>query len=291
MDRKAFIKTMLAASGAVALGTSLKALASQLQEEDRLMPVLFIGHGSPMNALEDNEFTQGWKTAIADIPRPKAILCVSAHWLTRGSYVTAMEQPKTIHDFGGFPQELFDVQYQAPGDPALAREISGLFTETPVGLDEREWGFDHGSWSVVKPMFPDADIPLLQLSIDYYKPGPWHYELAKTLQSLRKRGVLIIGSGNMVHNLRLADFRQPDRGFDWAIEINETFKKHILSGDHVPLTQYKTLGPAAELAIPTPDHYYPLLYTLALQQKDEAVHLFNDKPVAGSLTMTSVRIG
>lgn len=282
---------MLAASGAVALGTSLKALASQLQEEDRLMPVLFIGHGSPMNALEDNEFTRAWKAAIADIPRPKAILCVSAHWLTRGSYVTAMEQPKTIHDFGGFPQELFDVQYQAPGDPALAREISALFTENPVGLDEREWGFDHGSWSVVKPMFPDADIPLLQLSIDYYKPGPWHYELAKTLQSLRKRGVLIIGSGNMVHNLRLADFRQPDRGFDWAIEINETFKKHILSGDHTPLTQYKTLGPAAELAIPTPDHYYPLLYTLALQQKDEAVHLFNDKPVAGSLTMTSVRIG
>jgi 4,5-DOPA dioxygenase extradiol len=290
MKRKEFLKTMFAATGAVTLGTSLKTLSEVLPEDDVIMPVLFIGHGSPMNALEDNEFTQGWKAAVANIPKPKAILCVSAHWLTRGTFVTAMEKPKTIHDFGGFPKALFDAEYPAAGNPELAKEVSELVKATSVGLDN-DWGLDHGTWSVLKPVFPDADIPVLQLSIDYYQPGAWHYELAKELAALRKKGVLIIGSGNMVHNLGMADFSQRDKGFDWAIEINEVFKKHILDGDHNPLKDYKTLGKSALLAIPTPDHYYPLLYTLGLQGKDEPVAIFNDKPVMGALTMTSLKIG
>lgn len=291
MKRKDFIKTMFAATGAVTLGTSLKALAENLKEEDTIMPVLFIGHGSPMNALGDNEFTQGWRKVAADIPQPKAILCISAHWLTRGTFVTAMETPRTIHDFGGFPKALFDAEYPAPGNPTLAKEISELVAEPPIGLDHAEWGLDHGTWSVLKPMYPDAKIPVLQLSIDYYKPGAWHYELAAQLTALRKKGVLIIGSGNMVHNLGMVDFRNPNSGFDWAIEMNETFKKYILSGDHAPLKDYLSLGKAAQLAIPTPDHYYPLLYTLGFQGKNDAVTIFNDKPMAGSLTMTSLRIG
>lgn len=281
---------MFAATGAVTLGTSLKTLSETLKEEDTVMPVFFIGHGSPMNALEDNEYTQGWKTAMSGIPKPKAILCVSAHWLTRGTFVTAMEKPKTIHDFGGFPKELFDAEYPAAGDPALAKEISETVKATKVGLDN-DWGLDHGTWSVLKPIFPDADIPVLQFSIDYYQPGTWHYELAKDLAALRKKGVLIIGSGNMVHNLRMADFSQKEKGFDWAVEMNEYFKKQILDGDHAPLKDYTKLGKSAQLAIPTPDHYYPLLYTLGLQSKDEKVTIFNDKAMMGSLTMTSVKIG
>jgi len=290
MNRKNFLKTMFAATGAVTLGTSLKTLSETLKEEDTVMPVFFIGHGSPMNALEDNEYTQGWKTAMAGIPKPKAILCVSAHWLTRGTFVTAMEKPKTIHDFGGFPKELFDAEYPAAGDPALAKEISETVKATKVGQDN-DWGLDHGTWSVLKPVFPDADIPVLQFSIDYYQPGAWHYELAKDLVALRKKGVLIIGSGNMVHNLRMADFSQKEKGFDWAVEMNEYFKKQILDGDHAPLKDYTKLGKSAQLAIPTPDHYYPLLYTLGLQGKDEKVTIFNDKAMMGALTMTSVKIG
>jgi 4,5-DOPA dioxygenase extradiol len=281
---------MLAATGAVTIGTSLKTLSEVLPEQDVTMPVLFVGHGSPMNALEDNEFTKGWKEAVSKIPKPSAILCVSAHWLTNGTFVTAMKQPKTIHDFGGFPQALFDAQYPAPGSPEVAQEVSELVKSTPVGLDHDEWGLDHGTWSILKQMYPDADIPVLQLSIDYYKPGAWHYELGKELAALRKKGVLIVGSGNMVHNLRMIDFSKQEGGFDWAIEINETFKKLILEGNHDPLKDYKSLGKSAELAIPTPDHYYPLLYMLALQGKKEEARIFNDKPVMGSLTMTSVFI-
>jgi 4,5-DOPA dioxygenase extradiol len=290
MKRKDFIKSMFAATGAVTLGTSLKTLSETLPEEDVVMPVFFIGHGSPMNALEDNEYTKGWKAAMANIPKPKAIVCISAHWLTRGTFVTAMEKPKTIHDFGGFPKELSSAEYPAAGNPALAKEVSEIITSTPVGLDQ-DWGLDHGTWSILKPIFPDADIPVLQLSIDYYQPGTWHYDLAKELGALRKKGVLIIGSGNMVHNLRMADFSQKEKGFDWAVEMNDIFKKYILDGDHNPLKEYKTLGKSALLAIPTPDHYYPLLYTLGLQGKDEKVSIFNDKAMMGALTMTSVRIG
>lgn len=276
----------------------LETLASTLQETGHKMPVLFIGHGNPMNAIEDNEFSNYWKQLAKDIPQPKAVLCISAHWLTRGTHITAMEAPKTIHDFGGFPQSLFDVEYPAPGAPKLAAETKSIITSTDVGLDH-DWGLDHGTWSVVKQMYPNAQIPVLQLSIDYHKPAQYHYELGKELASLRKKGVLIIGSGNMVHNLRRAQLSAPqlddkgevaEFGFDWAIEMNENFKKHIVNGNHQALVDYEKMGKAATLAIPTPDHYYPLLYSLALQETNEEASIFNDKCIAGSLSMTSVKI-
>ncbi len=264
-----------------------------LGEEEEKMPVLFIGHGSPMNAIEDNIFSKRWQQMGKEIPIPKAVVVVSAHWLTKGTMVTAMSNPKTIHDFGGFPQALFDVQYPAPGSPELATEIQKLITNPAVELDH-DWGLDHGTWSVVKHMYPDADIPVLQLSIDYYKPAAYHYELAKQLLALRKKGVLIIGSGNMVHNLRMVAWdklNEPEYGFDWALEMNDVFKNKISNGFHKELIQYEKLHKAATLAIPTPDHYYPLLYILALQTDNDKVEFFNDKAVGGSLTMTSVKIG
>ncbi|WP_026726817.1 4,5-DOPA-extradiol-dioxygenase [Flavobacterium sasangense] len=264
-----------------------------LGEEEEKMPVLFIGHGSPMNAIEDNIFSKRWQQMGKEIPTPKAVVVVSAHWLTKGTMVTAMPNPKTIHDFGGFPQALFEVQYPAPGNPELATEIQKLITNPAVELDH-DWGLDHGTWSVVKHMYPDADIPVLQLSIDYYKPAAYHYELAKQLLALRKKGVLIIGSGNMVHNLRMVAWdklNEPEYGFDWALEMNDVFKNKISNGFHKELIQYEKLHKAATLAIPTPDHYYPLLYILALQTDNDKVEFFNDKAVGGSLTMTSVKIG
>ncbi len=264
-----------------------------LREEGEKMPVLFIGHGSPMNAIEDNIFSKRWQQMGKEIPTPKAVVVVSAHWLTKGTQVTAMPNPKTIHDFGGFPQALFDVQYPAPGNPELATEIQKLITNPAVELDH-DWGLDHGTWSVVKHMYPDADIPVLQLSIDYYKPAAYHYELAKQLLALRKKGVLIIGSGNMVHNLRMVAWdklSEPEYGFEWALEMNDIFKNKISNGFHKELIQYEKLHKAATLAIPTPDHYYPLLYILALQTDNDKVEFFNDKAVGGSLTMTSVKIG
>lgn len=257
------------------------------------MPVLFVGHGSPMNGIEDNEFSRRWKKLGEEVPVPKAVLCISAHWLTKGTHITAMEKPKTIHDFGGFPEELFKVQYNAPGSPSLAKETSALVKKTNVGLDH-DWGLDHGTWSITKQMFPKADIPVLQLSIDYARPPQYHYDLGKELAALRNKGVLILGSGNMVHNLRMVAWDKldaPEYGFDWAHEINASFKKHITERNHTALINYQQLGNAAKLAIPTPDHYYPLLYTLGLQNKNEQTTFFNDKAVGGSLTMTSVRIG
>ncbi len=264
-----------------------------LSQLDIKMPVLFIGHGSPMNGIEDNDFSRTWAKMGQEVPRPKAVLVVSAHWLTRGTYITAMEEPRTIHDFGGFPQALFDVQYPAQGDPELAVETSHLITSTVVGLDH-DWGLDHGTWTVVRHMYPDADIPVLQLSIDYNKPPEYHYNLAKELVALRDKGVLIIGSGNMVHNLRMVDWkklREPEYGYDWAIEMNDVFKKTITDGNHQNLINYEKLHKAAMLAVPTPDHYYPLLYTLGLQGKNEEISFFNDKLVGGSLNMTSVKFG
>jgi len=276
--------------------SSLKSFAkmtNDLPVQDKKMPVLFMGHGSPMNGIEDNEFTRKWESIAKEITQPAAVLCISAHWLTRGTHVTAMNNPKTIHDFGGFPQELFQVQYPAPGDPALAAETSKLIQSTNVGLDH-DWGLDHGCWSVVKRMYPEANIPVLQLSIDYHQSPGYHYQLAQELSALRKKGVLILGSGNMVHNLRMVDWQHfdvPNYGFDWAQEMNEKFKTNIYSKEHSRLINYTELGPAAKLAIPTPDHYYPLLYALALQDQKEEVEIFNDQYVAGSLTMTSVKIG
>ncbi|MBN8863162.1 MAG: 4,5-DOPA dioxygenase extradiol [Sphingobacteriales bacterium] len=270
-----------------------KKFTDGLKEQEKPMPVLFIGHGSPMNGIEHNTFSQEWARRAAQMPVPAAVLVISAHWLTRGTHITAMEHPRTIHDFGGFPQELFDVQYPAPGMPALAEETRSLISSTQVGLDH-DWGLDHGAWTVVRHMFPDAKIPVLQLSIDYAKPAAWHYELAKELAALRRKGVLIIGSGNMVHNLRLIAWdklEQPGFGFDWAIEMHELFKQKISAGDHRALIEYEKLSKSALLAVPTPDHYYPLMYALGLQQQQETPEFFNDQLVAGSLNMTSVQFG
>lgn len=295
MNRGEFIKTSLLGPIAIGLAamTNLSALrkfTDDLQEQDQKMPVLFIGHGNPMNAIEDNEFSRYWEQLAKEIPVPKAVLCISAHWLTRGTFVTAMDFPKTIHDFGGFPQSLFDVQYPAPGNTSLATDIKNMVHSTQVGLDH-DWGLDHGTWSVVKRMYPDAKIPVLQLSIDFYKGAQYHYDLAKELAALRKKGVLIIGSGNMVHNLGMVAWQKPqDFAYDWATEMNEKFKELIGNNDHKPLIAYEKLGASAKLAIPSPDHYYPLIYTLGLQEKNEQASFFNDKAVMGSLTMTSVRI-
>lgn len=267
--------------------------AKDLKEEDTKHPVLFIGHGSPMNGIEDNEFSRTWAKFGTEIPKPKAVLVISAHWLTNGTHITAMDNPKTIHDFGGFPQALFDVQYPAPGDSGLAEAASKLITSTNVGLDH-DWGLDHGTWTVVRHMYPNADIPVLQLSIDYNKPPQYHYDLAKQLKDLRKKGVLIIGSGNMVHNLRMVAWdklQEPEYGYDWTLEMNTIFKEKIGNSDFKSIINYEKLHTAAKLAIPTPDHYYPLIYSMALQDSNDEVEFFNDKAVGGSLTMTSVKWG
>ncbi len=292
MNRKEFIKSM----ALLPILTScmnlkdLDKMTSQMNSTPK-MPVLFLGHGSPMNAIEENEFVAGFRKIGQELTKPNAILCISAHWETRGTYVTAMQNPPTIHDFGGFPQALFDVEYPAPGSPELAEETKQLITTTDVGLDDK-WGLDHGAWSVIRHLYPNADIPVIQMSIDYTQPARYHYELAKQISSLRQKGVLIIGSGNMVHNLRMVAWRKLNEefAFDWATEANEKMKSHIMSGDFQPLIDFKSQGRAFDLAIPTPEHYLPLLYTLALKDENEKISLFNDKPVGGSLTMTSVKI-
>jgi 4,5-DOPA dioxygenase extradiol len=256
------------------------------------MPVLFLGHGSPMNGIEENEFVTGWREAGKTIPKPNAILCVSAHWETKGTFVTAMEKPKTIHDFGGFPKALYEVQYPAHGSPALAIETKQIIKKTEVGLDDK-WGLDHGCWSVVKNLYPDADIPVIQLSLDYYQSPQYHYDLAKELAPLRSKGVLIIGSGNIVHNLGMIawDKLNDNYGYDWAQEAKEKMKKFIADGDHKSLIEYKSQGRAFNLSVPTPEHFLPLLYALALKEKNESVSFFNDENMAGSLAMTSLKIG
>lgn len=256
------------------------------------MPILFLGHGSPMNAIEENEFVTGFRDVGKTIQRPNAIVVVSAHWETKGTFVTAMEKPRIIYDFAGFPPALFQVAYPASGSPALALETQQLIHKTDVGLDHR-WGLDHGAWSVVKHLFPEADVPVIQLSLDHTQSPKYHFELARELAALRQKGVLIIGSGNMVHNLRMVawdKFDVDNYGFDWTIEASEKMKNYIVNGNYEPLISYRGQGKAFELAIPTPEHYLPLLYVLALKAENEKVTLFNDKAVAGSLTMTSVKI-
>ncbi len=257
------------------------------------MPVLFLGHGSPMNAIEENRFVQGFRKMATEIPKPNAILCISAHWFTRGTKVTAMDMPRTIHDFGGFPQPLFDVEYPAPGDPALAKETAGLLAPVPVEEDH-SWGLDHGAWSVIKHLYPEADIPVIQMSIDYTKPPQYHFDLAKKLNKLREKGILIIGSGNIIHNLRLIDWRNintPGAGWDWAIEAREKTNHWILDGNFKNIIEYQNQGISLQYAIPTPDHYLPLVYTLGLKTSSDELSLFNDELIGGSLSMTSVRIG
>lgn len=269
----------------------LSQISGKLSNSDK-MPVLFLGHGSPMNAIEENEFVTGFRNVGKSIPRPSVILCISAHWETNGTMVTAMEKPKTIHDFGGFPKELYEVQYPAPGSPEMAGETKGLISSANVGLDQ-QWGLDHGCWSVVKHLYPKADVPVIQLSLDRGKGPQFHYDLAKELASLRNKGVLIIGSGNMVHNLRMVAWdrlNDVDYGYDWAIEASNKMKEYILTDNHEPLIHYQNQGTAFWNSIPTPEHYLPLLYVLALKEKNETASLFNDKAVGGSLTMTSVKI-
>lgn len=255
------------------------------------MPVLFLGHGSPMNAIEDNEFVRGFRNIAKSLPKPNAIICVSAHYYTSGTKVTAMKMPKTIHDFGGFPKALYEVQYPAPGDPALALSTKEILQPTPVELDN-SWGLDHGAWSVIKHLYPQANIPIIQLSLDYYKTPQQHFELAKMLKNLRNKGILIIGSGNIVHNLGRIDFaniHKDNYGYDWAIEANQIFHKKLIDNDIAGLVDYEKLGSAFQLAVPTPDHYLPFIYSLGLKEKSDKVELFNDKLMAGSLSMTSVK--
>ena len=259
------------------------------KNSDEIMPVLFVGHGSPINAIEINEFSSKWGNIGSSLPRPQAILCISAHWQTRGTMVTAMEKPQTIHDFGGFPEELFNKQYPAPGSPTFAKATKELITKTSVGLSE-DWGLDHGTWSVLGQMFPKADIPTFQLSLDYLQEPEYHYELAKELKILRKKGVLIIGSGNIVHNLRMARFDKPN-GFDWAEEFDEKISTALIQGDSRSVINYDRIGPAAKLAVPTNEHYLPLIYTIALQEKADTLTFFNAKNIAGSISMRSMIIG
>lgn len=287
MDRRKFITNSIMGIGAMTTLNSFVNLFNKEKFSEAIMPVLFVGHGNPMNAIEKNEYNTSWNALGKNLPKPKAILCVSAHWLTSGTKVTAMEQPKTIHDFGGFPDELFAQQYPAKGSPEFAKETQALITKTKVQSDF-EWGLDHGTWSVLLPMFPQADIPVYQLSIDYSKPPQYHYELAKELAELRKRGVLIVGSGNIVHNLRMIDWN--GKAFDWAIEFDEKIKKYIDEKNHNDIINYEKLGQLAQLAVPTNDHYLPLLYSLALQDKKDSVQYFNDKCEMGSISMRSLII-
>ena len=255
------------------------------------MPAIFFGHGNPMNALADNAYTRAWAEIAGSIPRPKAILCVSAHWYVPGVAVTAMERPRTIHDFGGFPRELFEVEYAAPGSPELAERVAELLGGDVV-LDNARWGLDHGTWSVLVHVFPKADVPIVQLSIDETKPAEWHYETAKKLAPLREEGVLIIGSGNLVHNLHAYAWGRHDvEAFDWAIRFEQKARELILSDNHEPLVNYESMGKDAKLAAPTPDHYLPLLYVLALKSDGEEISFPISGFDGGSISMTTVRIG
>jgi 4,5-DOPA dioxygenase extradiol len=255
------------------------------------MPAVFFGHGNPMNALQSNAWTEAWAAIGNSIPRPKAIVCVSAHWYWPATLVTAPARPRTIHDFGGFPRELYEVRYPAPGHPELAARVRELLKPAPVGLDTR-WGLDHGTWSVLCHVFPGADVPVIQLSIDETQTPASHYELAKHLAPLRDEGVLVMGSGNLVHNLHTYAWgRHKVDPFDWAVRFEERARGLLLSGDHEPLINYESLGEDARLAAPTPDHYLPLLYVLALRRQDDAVSFPVEGFDGGSISMLSVQLG
>ena len=253
------------------------------------MPAIFFGHGSPMNALEDNVYTQTWQRLGASLPRPKAILAVSAHWTGRGTAVTAMPAPPTIHDFGGFPQALYDMHYPAPGDPALAARVRDLLAPIDVALDHA-WGLDHGTWSVLVKAFPHAEVPVIQLSIDLSRPGPYHYQLGQRLAPLRDEGVLILGSGNVVHNLRTMT-RGDGPGHDWAQRFNTRVRDALLHGDPQQVADYATWGDDAHLSVPTPEHFLPLLYVLGTRQEGEPISIAIDGIEAGSISMLTAVVG
>ena len=252
------------------------------------MPVLFFGHGNPMNALERNAYTEGWARVGRTLPRPAAILCVSAHWCPPATLVTAMPRPRTIHDFGGFPRPLFEVRYPAPGSPELAARVQSLLAPVPVGLDAG-WGLDHGTWSVLSHVFPEADVPVVQLAMDETQPAAFHYDAGRRLQPLRDEGVLVIGSGNLVHNLHAYAWgRHPAEPFDWALRFEKRARELILAGDHRPLVEYEALGGDALLSVPTPDHYLPLIYVLGAARPEDAVTFPVEGIDGGSVSMLAV---
>lgn len=290
MKRRSFVKSLsaLALTPVIMRINKLGQLNESLPNTET-MPLLFVGHGNPMNAITDNNFTQGWEQITQKVTPPSAILCISAHWETNGSYVTMMDKPRTIHDFGGFPQALFDVEYPAPGAPKFGKHLQASVTKTEVKSDHN-WGLDHGTWSILNKMYPKADIPVFQMSLDYTKPPRYHYELAAELASLRKKGVLILGSGNIVHNLRYARLGDHAQPYDWAIEFDELSKTLISNGDHSQLINYEKLGTAAKLSIPTPEHYLPLLYILGLQEENESPTFFNEELAFASGSMRSLII-
>jgi 4,5-DOPA dioxygenase extradiol len=294
LNRKSFLKSVSISPFLMNIShlNGLGNWASSLPNSEP-MPLLFLGHGSPMNAIEDNQFVRGFKEITKTLPTPKAIICISAHWYTKGIQIMASPIPKTIYDFGGFPEELYQVKYPVKGDVNLAKEVQSILKPTTSNLSE-DWGLDHGAWSVLIHLFPEANIPVIQLSIDYTMSASEHYELAKSLKSFRDKGILIIGSGNIVHNLGLVDWpnmHKDNHGFDWAIEAREKINQAILENNMEPLLNYNKQGKAFQNAIPTPDHYLPLIYALALQNKEDKKMFFNDKLVAGSLSMTSLKIG
>jgi 4,5-DOPA dioxygenase extradiol len=271
---------------------TLKNFKDKIIDLDRseTMPALFIGHGSPMNAVEENRFTNGWKDLSTKLPKPRAILCISAHWLTEGTFVHEAMRPKTIHDFWGFPEELYKINYDCIGAPDIARETRSLIEKTNVASD-LNWGIDHGTWVPLLRLFPEADIPTFQMSIDVSKSEADHYEIGRELRELRQRGVLIIGSGNIVHNLGRMSYESDTKPYDWAVEFDGISKDLILKGDHKSLIHHDKLGTAAKLSIPTPDHYWPLIYTLAVQKNDEPITFPIDGIAHGSVSMRSVAIG
>ena len=257
------------------------------------MPAIFFGHGSPMNALEDNAYTRTWEQLGKSIPKPRAILAVSAHWYTSGTAVTAMTAPRTIHDFGGFPQALFDLRYPAPGDPALAARVGQLLAPLPVRLDQ-EWGLDHGTWSVLVKMYPEADVPVVQLSIDATQPNTFHYALGQRLAALREEGILVIGSGDVVHNLRTMKWSNNgdnNAAYDWAARFNDAVRDCLLRGDTARLIDYTQWGQDAVLSVPTPEHFLPLLYIAGTRQDDEPISIAVDGMEMGSISMLTAVVG
>ncbi|MEZ5317169.1 MAG: 4,5-DOPA dioxygenase extradiol [Vicinamibacterales bacterium] len=255
------------------------------------LPAIFFGHGNPMNAVRHNEYTHAWSALGASLPRPRAVLCISAHWFVPETGVTVSTAPRTIHDFGGFPRELYEVRYPAPGDPVLAARVREMLAPVPVALDDR-WGLDHGAWSVLMHVFPAADVPIVQLSIDQREPASYHYEIGRRLAPLRDEGVLIVGSGNLVHNLHAYAWgREGAEPYTWALRFEQDARDLLMAGDQAPLVDYDALGPDARLAIPTPDHYLPLLYVIATRQRDDAVTFPVDGIDGGSVSMLAVRVG
>lgn len=255
------------------------------------LPAIFFGHGNPMNALLDNAYTKAWAGVGTAIPRPTAILCISAHWFVPETGVTVSTAPRTIHDFGGFPAPLYQVEYPAPGDPALARRVQQMLAPLPVALDER-WGLDHGTWSVLTHVYPKADVPIVQLSLDEREPASFHYEIGKRLAPLRDEGVLIVGSGNLVHNLHAFAWGRHDvEPFDWALRFEQQARDMLVAGEQAPLVDYDRLGRDALLSIPTPDHYLPLLYVIATRQQDDRISFPVEGVDGGSVSMLAVRVG